>query len=71
MGGLANAGTSLMAGVDDVDGVSVAAHPGASASAAFTTIACHVTSRDAAPAGRRRRQQTSATLNPGSKLQVK
>jgi len=28
-----------MAGVDDVDGVSVAAHPGASASAAFTTIA--------------------------------
>jgi len=56
MGGLANAGTSLMAGVDDVDGISVAAHPGVSASAAFTTIACRVASRYAAAAGRRRRQ---------------
>jgi len=46
----------------------VAAHPGASATAAFTTIARRVTSRDAAAAGRRRRQQTSAT--PGSKLRV-
>jgi len=60
-----------MAGVDDEDGVSVAAHPGASASATVTTIAHRMVSRDAAAAGRRRRQQTSATLNPGSQLGVK
>jgi len=48
-----------MAEVDDVDGVGVAAHPGASA--AFTPIARHVASRDAAAAGRRRRQQACAT----------
>jgi len=53
--------TSLMAEVDDVDGVSVAIHPGPSASAAFTTITHRVASRDAAAARRRRRQQTSAT----------
>ena len=50
-----------MAEVDDVDGVSVAIHPGPSASAAFTTITHRVASRDAAAARRRRRQQTSAT----------
>jgi len=71
MGGLANAGTSLMAGVDDVDGISVAAHPGVSASATFTTIARRVASRDATAAARHRRPQTSVTLNPGSKLRVK
>jgi len=49
-----------MVGVDDVDYVGVAAHPGALASAAFT-IARHVASRDAVAAGRRRRQQTSAS----------
>ena len=40
LGGLA--GTSVMVGVDDTDGIGIAAHPGASASAAFTTIACRV-----------------------------
>jgi len=49
-----------MAGVDDGNGVGVDAHPGVSASAAFTTIARHVVSRNAAAARRRHRQQTSA-----------
>jgi len=48
-----------MAGVDDVDGVGIAAHPGPLASAAFTPVARRVASRDAAAAGRH--HQTSAT----------
>jgi len=58
MGGLA--GTSLMAGVDDVDVVGVAAHPGVLASAVFTTITRRgVASRDAAAAGLRRKQASA------------
>jgi len=68
LGGLA--GTSVMVGVDDTDGIGIAAHPGASASAAFTTIVRRVVSRARCHCQTSSSSSDICDLNPGSKLRV-